>query len=81
MTTTDMRGGSNLNAKIGFQNEDKLKSQRLQEARVESKRVNQINLEMRKANDTMFQENKQHEKTIIKAARLDNYNKLCHLSS
>jgi hypothetical protein len=69
-----------LNAKLNFQQEDKMKHNRLQEARIQSKRANintlQNNLLSQTAvSDTMFQ-----QKLMIKAARQDNYNKLCHLN-
>mmetsp|Transcript_16376 Transcript_16376/g.27712 ORF Transcript_16376/g.27712 Transcript_16376/m.27712 type:complete len:195 (+) Transcript_16376:1910-2494(+) len=41
--------GNSLNQKIIFQQEDKLKSVRLQEARIQTKRANMENLEARKA--------------------------------
>ena len=72
---------SGLNMKVSFQQEDKARAQKLQEARLNSKRINQANLEARKGNDSFHQETTYQNKLMVKAARLDNYNKLCFLSN
>ena len=69
-----------LNVKLTFQMEDKQKQSKLQEARLQSKRANVQNtqssvIQQTAVSDTMYQ-----QKLMIKAAKQDNYNKLCHLN-
>ena len=70
-----------LNTKIGFQQEDKLKSTRLQEAKLNAKRANMVALGEKCANITYVEENKYQQKLMVKAARHDNYNILAHMNS
>lgn len=67
--------------KVGFQQDDKMRATKLQEARLNTKRVNQENLHTRKGYDETFKESSYQNKLMVKAARLDNYNKLCFLSN
>jgi len=72
-------GENTLNSKISFQMEDKVRSNRLQEAKIQSKRMNMVNLEHKKAFNTEMHDTMDQQKILIKAARQDNYEKLCHM--
>ena len=61
--------------------DDKSKAANLQEAKINSKRANQIALESRKGKDSYMEDTMYQNKLMTKAARLDNYNKLCFLSN
>lgn len=72
---------SGLNAKVGFQNEDKVRSTRLQEAKLSAKRAHMVALGDKCVTITAAEENKYQQKLMVKAARHDNYNILAHMNS
>lgn len=81
MSVFQQSASSGLNAKVGFQQEDKMKSNRLQEAKLQSKRNNMIALGDKCTAITASEENKYQNKLMVKAARHDNYNILAHMNS
>lgn len=72
---------NNLNSKLSFQVEDKMRRTMLQNAKVEVKKRNIDNLQSKIISDAERDENFMANKLMRKAARQDTYNKLCYLAN
>jgi hypothetical protein len=58
-----------LNAKLTFQQEDKFKQNKLQEARIQSKKTNSDNLQNNIMRQTALSDTMYQQKLMVKAAR------------
>ena len=72
---------NNLNSKLTFQQEDKMRRTMLQNAKVEVKKRNIDNLHSKIQTDSEKEDNFMANKLMRKAARQDTYNKLCYLAN
>jgi hypothetical protein len=63
---------NSTNSKVSFQKEDKDRSARLNEARLNAKGFNQEILQEKKMHETFVFDSKDQERLLVKAARIEN---------